>query len=172
MTNTLSNKYFLQALEAYPYDLSDTLEALEYAISYEPMHAAANCLMGQLYNEQLHMPGTAEYYFEQALIADISYLETYIHYSLLLIENKEIKKGMKLLNHVKKLKGYNIAWIHHRYGLIYECKQKYKQAKKSYKQGLMFSMNENERTFLENELKRVKNKKKLLDKSKKKRLSH
>ena len=50
---TLSEKYLMEALDAYPYDLPKVIEALNYALSYDAENALALCLMGQFYSEQM-----------------------------------------------------------------------------------------------------------------------
>ena len=102
--NSQANSYYLKAKESYPWDLSESLEALEYAISYDETHAPAHSLLGQLYAEQLNNYEEAFYHFEQALILDIHYVETYYHFSDALIQYGELKRAKKLLKHAKKNK--------------------------------------------------------------------
>jgi hypothetical protein len=47
------NKYYFEALDNYPYSLPDCLEALNYALSYDPEDADSLCLMGRIYSEML-----------------------------------------------------------------------------------------------------------------------
>lgn len=42
------NKYYFEALDNYPYNLPDCLEALNYALSYDPEDADSLCLMGSI----------------------------------------------------------------------------------------------------------------------------
>jgi len=49
MTLTKS-KYYFEALDNYPYSLPDCLEALNYALSYDPEDADSLCLMGRIYS--------------------------------------------------------------------------------------------------------------------------
>lgn len=53
MTLTKS-KYYFEALDNYPYSLPDCLEALNYALSYDPEDPDVLCLMGRMYSEMLN----------------------------------------------------------------------------------------------------------------------
>lgn len=156
----------MQALDTYPYDLSEVLEALNYAISCNNENAAAHCLMGRLYMEQLKDYTKAEYYYEQALIKDMNYTVTYSLYSLLLIYLEEYEKAEKLINHAKTLKGIDKSVILHRKGLICESKKEYKEAKRYMKEAFKESCYQEQREFMKIELDRVKSK---IPKNKKKR---
>lgn len=155
MDNTLSNRYYLQAYEAYPYDLTETLESLSYALSYDADHAGAHCLLGRLNMEQLKQFEKAEYHFEQALISDINFVATYEHYSMLLIVLKDYKKAQKLIKHAYSIKGINIAAMQYREGLLNEHRKDLMAAKKLMTQAYNNSCHEEERSFLKKELQRV-----------------
>ena len=48
-----TNKYYFQALDNFPYNLEETMQALNYALSYDPEDADSLCLMGRIYSEML-----------------------------------------------------------------------------------------------------------------------
>lgn len=52
MTLTKS-KYYFEALDYFPFNLSECMDALNYALSYEPEDADSLCLMGRVYSEEL-----------------------------------------------------------------------------------------------------------------------
>ena len=158
MSVSLSTKYYLQALEAYPYDLTETIESLSYALSYDKEHAGAHCLYGQLYMEKLRQFGKAEYHFEQALLSDFSYVVTYEYYSLLLIHIQDYKKAMKLIQYAYSLKGVNHSVMMHREALISERQKLYNRARKLMQNAYKESCDEESRRFLKDELERVKSK--------------
>ena len=60
--NNLLDKYLFQAVDAYPYNLQETLESLQYALSYNPKSTKALCLTELVYVEQLHDYETAKNY--------------------------------------------------------------------------------------------------------------
>ncbi|XJR87409.1 hypothetical protein ACH34I_08880 [Elizabethkingia anophelis] len=41
------NKYYFEALDHYPYSIPDCVEALNYALSYDPQDADSLCLMAR-----------------------------------------------------------------------------------------------------------------------------
>ncbi|CAG0906289.1 unnamed protein product, partial [Darwinula stevensoni] len=59
------------ALDAYPYNLEEAIESLDYALSGDNNNAATLCLYGRVYAEQLQDYATAKTYFQDALAADI-----------------------------------------------------------------------------------------------------
>ena len=158
MNKILSNKYYLQALEAYPYDLTEVLESLSYALSYEYDHAGAHCLLGRLNMEQLKQFEKAEYHFEQALISDTNYTTTYMYYSKLLILLNEYEKAEKLIKHSYTIKGINLTAMQYQEGLLYEYRKNLVAARKLMKLAYNNSCNEDERNYIKKELERVKNK--------------
>lgn len=156
MSNTLSNKYYLKALEAYPYDLTDAMESLNYALSYDSEHAGAHCLLGQLNMEQLKQYEKAEYHFDQALINDVNYTVTYEYYSLLSIYKKEYDKALKLIKYAYKIPAINMALMRHREAIIAEHQNELQKAKNLMKQAYHDSCNEEDRGFIKSELDRIK----------------
>lgn len=158
MNNTLSNKYYLKACEAYPYYLSEALESLSYALSYESDHAGAHCLLGRLNMEQLKQFDKAQYHFEQALVSDMNFIATYEYYSFLLIQLREFLKAEKLIKYSYSIKGVNVAAMQYREGLLNEYQKNYKKARKLMKKAFDHSCNEEERGFIKTELERVESK--------------
>ncbi|NNG27070.1 MAG: hypothetical protein HKM87_06060, partial [Ignavibacteriaceae bacterium] len=53
MSITLADTFYLKALDLYPFELDQVIEALNYAISYDNDHAGAHCLLGKLNLYQL-----------------------------------------------------------------------------------------------------------------------
>jgi len=169
MNNTLSNKYYLQAHESYPYDLAETFESLAFALSYKSDHAGAHCLLGRLYMEQLKQFDKAEYHFEQALISDMNYVATYEHYSMLLIALREYAKVETLIRHAYTIKGVNLSAMHYREALLNEHRKNLGEAHKLMELAFENSCNEEDRKFLKKELERVKSKLKVPEEKPKKK---
>lgn len=93
MELTTAYQYYLKAKSAYPYDLGEVAEMLDYALSYDDECAPALCLMGQIQMEALKDFDAAEHYFQRALIADPRYVDTYKYLSKLLIWIGSIAKA-------------------------------------------------------------------------------
>lgn len=61
------NRYVLKALDAYPYNLEEVSESLEYALSYDSEDTTALCLMGRMHGEILKDFEAAKNYFWKPL---------------------------------------------------------------------------------------------------------
>ena len=77
---TLTNNYIFKALENYPYDLEEVMEALNYALSADDKNTMALTLMGRMYAEKLYKYEEAIGYFKLALAEDIRALGIYTLY--------------------------------------------------------------------------------------------
>ena len=97
MSLTLADQYFLKASDHYAYDMEQTVESLNYALSYDEMHPAANCLMGRLLMEKLKRFSEAIHCFERAMVEDPNYVDTYKFYSLLLIWMGKLDKANRII---------------------------------------------------------------------------
>ncbi|KQS90253.1 hypothetical protein [Chryseobacterium sp. Leaf394] len=104
MTLTKS-KYYFEALDNYPYSLPDCLEALNYALSYDPEDADSLCLMGRIYSEMLDDYEKAKLYFEEAMQCDVTNLNTPKYYIKCLLDNEDLQEAEKLINYSLKIKG-------------------------------------------------------------------
>lgn len=165
MSITIADTYYLKALNLYPYDLDQVIEALNFAISYDKDHAGAHCLLGNLNMYQLGKISEAENHFEKALASDLNYVDTYYSYTNLLIQIGEYGKAKKLISYAYKIKGINVSRLKHSEGLIAEIKGHLHKAKRYMKFAYERSCNQTERNFLKEELDRVNSKLKPPDKS-------
>ncbi len=105
MENNLHNNYLLKAMDAYPYNLEETLEALNYALSYNEKDAQALCLMGRVYAEQLNDYETAKQYYVEALSENIEMHHIYPHYVQALLWNDDYEDAEKLIDFALTIKG-------------------------------------------------------------------
>jgi tetratricopeptide (TPR) repeat protein len=99
------NKYYFEALDNYPYSLPDCLEALNYALSYDPEDADSLCLMGRIYSEQLKNYEVAKQYFEEAMQCDVTNLSVPQYYISCLLKNEDYQEAEKLITYSLKIKG-------------------------------------------------------------------
>jgi len=98
MDTNLLNNYVLKAMDAYPYDLEETVENLNYALSYENHNAYALYLMGRLQAEQFGDYEKAKYYFAEALANKMDFIKVYPKYILVLIWNHDYEEAQKLID--------------------------------------------------------------------------
>lgn len=110
MTLTKS-KYYFEALDNYPYSLPDCLEALNYALSYDPEDSDSLCLMGRIYSEMLIDYEKAKLYFEEAMQYDVTNLNTPKYYIKCLLDNEDFHEAEKLISYSLKIKGIDKATI-------------------------------------------------------------
>lgn len=110
MTLTKS-KYYFEALDHYPYNLPDCMEALNYALSYDPEDADALCLMGRIYSEMLSDYGKAKCYFEEAMQYDVTNVNTPQYYIICLLNNEDLQEAEKLIEYSLKIKGVDKATL-------------------------------------------------------------
>lgn len=105
------NKYYFEALDNYPYRLPDCLEALNYALSYDPEDADSLCLMGRIYSEMLSDYEKAKLYFEEAMQCDVTNLNVPQYYIKCLLDNEDFQEAEKLINYSLKIKGIDKATL-------------------------------------------------------------
>ncbi|AZA48077.1 hypothetical protein EG346_07670 [Chryseobacterium carnipullorum] len=157
MTLTKS-KYYFEALDNYPYSLPDCLEALNYALSYDPEDADSLCLMGRIYSEMLTDYEKAKTYFEEAMQCNVSNLNTPQHYIKCLLDNEDLDEAEKLINYALKIKGIDKARILIQKSLLLEIRLEYKKAVEPLKEAKKYSYNQNMIDFLKSREKFVKSK--------------
>ena len=111
--NLTKNKYYFEALDCFPYNLPDCLEALNYALSYDSEDADALCLMGRIHSEVLYDYEKAKEYFAEAMMFDVTNINTPQYYIGCLINNDDFAEAEKLINYALKIKGIDqsVIWI-------------------------------------------------------------
>lgn len=158
MDINLLNNYVLKAKDAYPYNLEETVENLNYALSYEANNAYALYLMGRLQAEQFGDFEKAKQYFAEALANKMDFQEVYSEYILVLIWNEDFAEAQKLIDFAFTVKGLGKGLVWLMQGHLFECIQAYKKAVKALKQAKIFGYNNNFRSFVDSEITRVKDK--------------
>lgn len=131
MELTLADQYYLKAVDNFPYELSEVLENLNYALSYDENHCQANCLMGQVFMYHLKQFEKSEFYFNQAMQADLTYPDTIKYLSLLKIWLCEFDQALKIIKFGMSVKGMNIAILLTHKALVYECQGQLNDCKKT-----------------------------------------
>ncbi|MGM5630590.1 hypothetical protein O2K51_06760 [Apibacter raozihei] len=163
--NTIQNKYYFQALDNFPYNMEETIEALNYALSYEK-NADCLCLLARVYSEILNDYETAKEYFEEAMSINIHSLNLYPYFIDCLLWNDDYKEAKKLINFALTVKGIDKAVILNKKSLLLEYQKKYKKALNMINNARLHTYNSNFMTYLESREKQIKLKKKSNEKSK------
>lgn len=157
MTLTKS-KYYFEALDFYPYNLAECMEALNYALSYEPEDANSLCLMGRVYYEQLKNYEMAKCYFEQAMLHDVTNTNTPQYYINCLINNDDLDEAEKLIDYSLRLKGIEKSILYYYRSQISEKRGSYFNAMKFLKEGEKFCFSSCSLDLLKERKKFVKSK--------------
>ncbi|MEP2937620.1 MAG: hypothetical protein ABJL86_01830 [Gilvibacter sp.] len=161
--------YLYKAIDAYPYDLQEAVEALNYALSYEPNNAHALFLMGRLYAEQLQEVETAIDYYEAALASEINLIKAYPHYLDALIKNEMLDEAQKFLDFAMTVNAADKPLLIYFKGITLEKKGELKAAIKTYKCAKKLALNGDFVRFANAQIERVKGKMPKKKKSKKKK---
>ncbi len=147
---TLVNNYVFKALENYPYDLEEVMEALNYALSYDEKNTMALTLMGRVYAEKLYKYEDAIVYFKEALAENIHAFEAYEPYINTLLWNEDYKEAAAFINFGLTIKGTDKAVLYLKKAVLNEQLKEYKKAlsfiklakEYTYNTDFMFMINE------------------------------
>lgn len=168
MDTNLLNNYVLKAIDAYPYDLEEVVENLNYALSYEPENAYALYLMGRLQAEQFGNYDKAKQFYTQALASKMDFQKVYSRYIQVLLWNDDIDEAQKLIDFALTVKGIDKGLIWSKQGLLFERTKVYKKAIKAHKTAKDYGFNDDFINYINNEISRIKSKFKPKAKKKKK----
>lgn len=124
------DKYLFQAMDSYPYCLEETIESLEYALSYDSRNTTALCLYARIQAEQLFNYEEAKRYFQEALSINIYAIEIYPFYIQTLLWNEDFEEASKLIDFALTIKGINKAEILMKKIQFLEIKREFKKLKK------------------------------------------
>lgn len=157
------DKYLVKAIDAYPYNLEEAIESLDYALSGDNNSAATLCLYGRVYAEQLQDYATAKTYFQDALAADIKAVFVYPYFIQLLIDFDEDTEAEKLIDFALTVKGIDKPLIISKLIMLKEKLGQFKEVKKWIGHLKSIVLNDDYQTFIDKTQARVKMKKKLID---------
>jgi tetratricopeptide (TPR) repeat protein len=163
------DKYLFQAMDNYPYCLQETLESLEFSLSYNDKNTMALCLYGRILSEQLQDYEEAKLYFQEAITININALEIYPFYIHTLILNEDYAEATKLINFSLTIKGINKVVILIKKAMLQEIQCNYKEALETFKEIKKIVINDYFKDNIEDSEKRIKSKMEKLKKDKPKK---
>lgn len=169
MENNLHNIYLFRAIEAYPWELEKAVEALNYALSYEPENVRALCLMAQLQVEQLGDFELAKSYYQKALAVSLEIPNVYAEYIRFLINYGDLDEAQQLIDFALTVKGIDKAIIMIKQGFLHEVKGEFDLAIEAIKEAKLFALNNEFLNYADDAISRV-NKKRKFVKSKEQKL--
>lgn len=157
-----TNTYLCKALDAYPYDLEETMEALNYALSYqEEDQEQVLCLLGRVYAETFNNYETAVSYYREALAINPTAISVFMYYIDALIWADDIKEASSFINYAFGVKGVDKAVLYYKKALIAEIKQLYNESLINLKKAKIHTYNNSFMDDINSAKKRVKQKMKL-----------
>jgi tetratricopeptide (TPR) repeat protein len=128
------DKYLFQALDNYPFNLEETVESLDYALSYDDKNTMALCLYARVYAEQLFNYEEAKNLFERAIGININAIEVYPFYIQTLLVNEDWEEAKKVIDFALTIKGINKVEIHFKRVMLLELRKEFKKALKLIKE--------------------------------------
>ncbi|UOB17497.1 tetratricopeptide repeat protein [Abyssalbus ytuae] len=152
------NNYVFKALENYPYDLEEVMEALNYALSYDEKNTMALTLKGRVYAEKLYKYEEAISYYKQVLAENISAFEVYSPYINTLFWNEDYKEAEQFINFALTVKGSDKALLYLKKAILNEQLRKYKKALKLLKVAEEHTFNNEFISTINSERARIKGK--------------
>ena len=158
MDTNLLNNYVLKAIDAYPYELEETVENLNYALSYQSNNAYALYLMARLQAEQLGDYEKAKQYYAEALANNMDFQKVYPRYIQVLLDNEDLEEAKKLIDFALTIKGVDKGCIWEKQGRLFEIKQENKKAIKALKTAKQFGFNNDFISYIDLEISRNKSK--------------
>ena len=157
MDTITHNTYLIKALNNFEWDLEETVESLNYALSYDPENAYTLFTMARLQAERFSNYPAAKDYYAQALSKNLDLVTAYPKYVSVLILNEEYHEAMRLIDFALKIKGTNKAYLYMQLGLVLERLGKYRLAIKIMKQAYLIA-NDELNEHIDHQLKRIKEK--------------
>jgi tetratricopeptide (TPR) repeat protein len=155
---TLTNNYIFKALESYPFDLEEVMEALDYALSSDDKNTMALTLMGRVYAEKLYKYDEAVLYFKQALAENIRAFEAYTPYINTLLWNEDFKEAEEFIDFALTVKGSDKAVLYLKKANLYEQLKEYQKALNFIKLSKEFTFNSDFMVDINVEKDRIKGK--------------
>lgn len=157
------DKYVFQALDYYPYNLEEVIQALDYALAYDDKNITALWLYGRVYSEQLADYETAIQYYQEALGVDVNAVIVYPYYLNALLLNEDYNQAVKLIEFALTVKGIDKATILFKKARLLERKADIAGALEAIKQVKIHQVDNELNTSIEELETRLKAKKKLLE---------
>jgi Tfp pilus assembly protein PilF len=159
---------YIQAKDNYPYNVEECIEKLQYVIAADDEHAGAHFLMGQIYEEQLNDHKQAEYYYRMTLYLDKDHLEVYGQYASMLICLNRLDEAYKIIEAAAKVPAMSVCHMDYLTGVLYEKYEMYNTAKEYYTKAKLGGLNNYWMSTMDENIKRIKDKKDLAKKLNKK----
>jgi tetratricopeptide (TPR) repeat protein len=161
-----TNIYLIKALDAYPYNLEEAIESLNYALSYDPDNAIALTLSGRFYAEICQDYERALDLFEKVLAVNPHFTMVYSHYIEALINNEDFDKAQSFIDFALKVKSANKPDIAIQKARILEHQMAFEESIRELDQVILKSVQMCQIEEAEEHIKRIKKKMEKMKKDK------
>ena len=135
------NRYYIKAREAYPWDLEEFVENIEYAYSSNNECPFTCVLLGKYNWEQLKYMDDARWYFEKAMSMEPSNLYVLEEYIDFCINIEEYTVASRLIEFAMKQRGADRAVLYRNNAIILENQRSYKWSLVFYKAAKLEALN-------------------------------
>jgi len=168
MGSYLNNTYLIKALAAYPWDLDETVENLNYALSYDPHDARALLLKGTVCLRNFRDYPEAIDYLTEALANDMDLIDAYPLLAEAYCASGRYTEGIKLIEFGLTIPGAHLGQLYYIAARILECGNSLKLCRDMLDVAREHAMNAELRQAIDESRSRVKSKQKRLSKRRKK----
>lgn len=151
--------YFIKAKDNYYYNIEETIESLNKALSYDEEHAPSLCLLGCVYFEQLKNYYMAEMYLKRALFYNPKYTDTYYTLIRMYLTTLKLESAEKIIREAKSITGINLAEVLYYEASLYEIKQQFDKSIALMQEAKKMNYNKQYNDFLNEEKDRILTKK-------------
>lgn len=155
---TTINTYIFRALDAYPYDLEEAVEALELALAYDENNVTALRLMGQIHSDTLKEYDMAISYFEKVLAEDPKNISVQEPYIFALLWNDDTDKALEFIDYAMTVKGCAKGQLYVMKAMVLEHKESYEEALEILKIAPKFIYNDDYMNYCKDVQDRIKKK--------------
>lgn len=145
---------------------AEAKEILRQAISLDPKYGRAYNHLGWLYETKYQDFKKAEEYYRKALELAPDYPAIYINFAILLSTLEKNQELEKHLGRSLNVPGINKGAIYREYGFLYERLGKFDKAIEAFKNGLLYSLTEDETEKFKSAIERCKQKQEIVQESK------
>lgn len=160
MSTELYITYYLKAFDAYPFDLTEVEEQLNYALAYNPNHVASLCLKSHYYLYELKWQNEARELAEQAMAIDPK--NSCAAASLLncMIESEAYNEAIRFLAYIDQNIAMNKLCKYAYMAYLMELKLNFNLALNYYESLLLYARGPEQLAEIEGSIKAVKEKRK------------
>ena len=160
MSTSIVTSYYLKAFDAYPFELAEVEEQLDYALAYDPDHISSLCLKSGYYLYALNWQDEARALAERAMAIDPQ--NSCAAASLLncMIEMGDLDEALRFMDYINR-KVRMSTFIKYAYmAKIMELKMHFKIALNYYNEMILYAENPEQKDHVDARIKLVKDKRK------------